>query len=143
MIMKSLFWSVSKTSKILARLYSEALYIHGLNSAQANVILALDEFEKKHENPTQNDLAQNLVSDKVSLHQLLRKLERMEYVTRRKNEADHRCNFVALTIKGRYLISQIRIIEANISSYFEKYFLSERLDEFISSLNKFIAEETQ
>ncbi len=140
---KSLFWYISKTARILSHRYADALHPLGLNCAQANVILVLAEFEEQNKSPMQNELAEKSFSDKVSLHSLLKKLEKMEYVILKKDPVDNRCNFVSLSIKGRYLIPRIRIVDDLISSYFAKQFETRDFEKIALSLGKFIKEESE
>ena len=140
--MKSIYWLMSKASKVLERYYLYSLYSLGLNCTQANIIQILSEFEKQGIFPTQNELAKKLITDKVSIHQLLKKLEQIGYIHLEKNEIDNRCNYVKLTIKGRYIVPHIAMIESEIFSSFERQYMPNNKEEIKILLDKYIQEET-
>ncbi len=139
--MKSIFWLMSKSSKILERLYLYSLHALGVNCTQASILQLLDEFEKQGIFPTQNELAKKLITDKVSIHQLLKKLEQIGYIHFEKNEIDHRCNYVKLTVKGRYIIPHISMIESEVFSTFERQYMPNNKEEIKNLLDRFIQQE--
>lgn len=85
---------------------------------------------------TLKDLAEKIRRDKSTVTALIKKLEKMGYISLKVNEADKRSRFICLTKKGKSLEEPFKEISKNMSKILlkdmedkDKAILSELLDK--------------
>ena len=92
-------FALSVASRSVIAIYRPLLEPHGLTHPQYLVMLALWEDSPR----SVKDLSQALRAEPATLSPLLKRLEAIGYVTRRRSPADERLLTVELTEKGREL----------------------------------------
>lgn len=118
---KSVAWYITKCSRVISRLYNEALQPHGISASQSGIIIALHEAHERGERLTQQDLSAILFLNKVNMHNLLTRLEARDLIQKTTHEGDCRCKCVSLTDKGCALVPVIKQIDDEITEKLAVY----------------------
>lgn len=101
----------------------------------------------KHKEMTLKDLAEKIRRDKSTVTALIKKLEKIGYISLKVNEDDKRSRFICLTKKGKSLEKPFRDISMNMTKILlkdmeetDKAVLSDLLDKmeknFVNELYK-------
>jgi DNA-binding MarR family transcriptional regulator len=103
-------FALAAASRTVIGLYRPVLEPLGLTHPQYLVMLALWEREPR----TVRDLGETLMLEPATLSPLLKRLEGIGYLTRRRNADDERALDVALTPAGRTLRARAEFVPAQI-----------------------------
>jgi DNA-binding MarR family transcriptional regulator len=103
-------FALAAASRTVIALYRPVLEPLGITHPQYLVMLALWERDPR----TVRDLGQTLKLDPATLSPLLKRLEAIGYLTRRRNSADERALDVSLTPAGRALRAQAELVPGQI-----------------------------
>jgi DNA-binding MarR family transcriptional regulator len=103
-------FALAAASRTVIGLYRPVLEPLGITHPQYLVMLALWERDPR----TVRDLGQTLKLDPATLSPLLKRLEAIGYLTRRRNSADERALDVSLTPAGRALRAQAELVPGQI-----------------------------
>jgi DNA-binding MarR family transcriptional regulator len=103
-------FALAAASRTVIALYRPVLEPLGITHPQYLVMLALWERDPR----TVRDLGQTLKLDPATLSPLLKRLEAIGYLTRRRNSADERALDVSLTPAGRALRAQAELVPGRI-----------------------------
>lgn len=93
---------MQRAARVIARRFDEALRPVGLKSGQFSLLMSLN----RPEPPTLGSVAELLAMDRTTLTANLKPLERDALVEMRTDEKDRRARRLALTEKGRSLLTR-------------------------------------
>ncbi|MGL4373475.1 MAG: MarR family winged helix-turn-helix transcriptional regulator [Turicibacter sp.] len=127
-------FSLYAASREVIRLYKPILDEFGLTYTQYMAMIVLWEEDKI----TVKKMGQRLHLDSGTLTPLLKKLEKMDLITRYRDEQDNRIVFAQLTSSGRDLQSKMRTVPKQIAcqvkiSMSEAQVLKKQLDELLKT----------
>lgn len=127
-------FSLYAASREVIRLYKPILDEFGLTYTQYMAMIVLWEEDKI----TVKKMGQRLHLDSGTLTPLLKKLEKMDLITRYRDEQDNRVVFAQLTLLGRDLQSKMVTVPKQIAcqvkiSMSEARVLKQQLDELLKT----------
>ena len=95
----SLISKIRETSSTFIISELEKLGIKGIVPSHGEIIVTLI----KHRELTMTEIAEKINRDRSTVTTLVKKLNKIGFTATKKNESDHRSNFVFLTSKGKEL----------------------------------------
>lgn len=131
---QDLFALLHSVMKRMRKLADNELYSFGITSTEMRILMVLYLFHP--EGCAQDKIVSQLNIDRSNVGRSLKKLERLYYIQREKNENDGRAFKVSLTDRGREIRNQILKIKNNIKKIFLKRFSDQEQDIFIKLLLK-------
>ncbi len=117
---KSTGWHLTKTARLVTRLYNEGLAAYDISASQSGILIILHEAAERNAELTQQDLSEILFLNKVNTHNLLKRLFQKHLIIKRQSSLDQRCKFIELSNEGRALIASIRAVDKRISQILTK-----------------------
>jgi DNA-binding MarR family transcriptional regulator len=129
---QDIFALLHSVMKRMRKLAEKELYSFGITSTEMRVLVVL--YLLHPEGCAQDIIVSQLDIDRSNVGRALKKLERLNYIHREKNEKDGRAYRVSLTDSGRDIRDQILQIRSNIKEVFLKRFSDQELDTFINLL---------
>lgn len=111
----------------------KALHVINLTHPQFVILTVIAYFQSLGQNPTQKMVADHSAIDVMTTSQVLRLLEKKQYIERRQHPIDTRAKIVVLLDAGREKVNQgVLLIEKIDDTYFGK--LQSDLPGFMKSL---------
>lgn len=109
---------------------------HNLTHSQFVVLAALGYFLQENKEITQVQISKFINIDTMTLSKILKKLTKLEYITKKSSAKDPRANCILLTKSGEKCMNEaIKSVEKVDQSFFGKIDLKEQI-QFINLLNK-------
>lgn len=90
---------------------------------------------------TQDELSDMLFVDRSNAGRALKRLERDDYIVRRRDDADKRAHLVAITEKGREASQTISGVKEEITQSFFRDLTKKEADAAVKILKKALSEE--
>lgn len=113
----------------------KALRIIGLTHPQFVILTVTAYFQNHGENPTQKMVADHSSIDVMTTSQVLRLLEKKQYIQRKQHPTDTRAKIIVLLDAGREKVNQgVPLIEKIDAVYFGR--LDSELPRFMNSLQR-------
>jgi DNA-binding MarR family transcriptional regulator len=127
------YGALRRATRGMGQIYDEALASAGINAAQYNLLHTISRLG----NPTQSDIAADMVMDLSALGHTLKPLIRDGFVASYKDEEDARKRRIALTKAGEAKLHEAKVLWKQAQSRFDSLvgrIASKELREFLDQI---------
>ncbi len=124
----------NKVSKMMADEFNDRLMKHGVTRVQWIAMYYL----LKHGRLSQKELGEKMSIKESTVVRLIDRMEKEEYIGRKKDDKDRRISYIILTKKGKNRIEGLLVEGQRMSEDFSKEISSEEIVTFNRVLEKFM-----
>jgi DNA-binding MarR family transcriptional regulator len=126
---------VGETARLLGVRFDEEARAHRITRTQWLVLLTL----MRNEGASQNQMAELLEVEPITLSRMIDRLEAAGHVTRAVDPADRRVRRLHLTDSGRAVLRELRLMGADVLAEASRGMSPEQVERFMGLLRRFRA----
>lgn len=131
--MESFGYEVVDSARLIKRAFNRRAAMIGTTREQWRVLAILD---RRGDGPRQIDLAEMLEVEPITLCRMIDRLEDLQLVERRRDEADRRAWRIYLTQKARPVIDELKILAEGFSTEILKGVSADELATTLNTLDR-------